>query len=289
MNAKDDNCKDMKELISAYRDAELDANEHRRVEEHLASCSDCRNELAAVESVVQSLKTLAPVRLSVDFADDIEAILKRAEAGAVKPDGEAVSADSASKAPSTPSTGGAKVIPFQRKSSRKMWLAAAAAVTVSLVAAAYFGTTGGGPSIVADKPDAIVKPVGDQQKQEIADSNIEQATVDANDEASSVENTALEVATTNGVSNDVEKENVNGQTPVVKAPTANKDETVIAQAPKISKPTLASGDNRNARSDVFVDDLSDNEALVALSDTYDDGDIFDGISTDEDGLYAIKM
>lgn len=286
MNAKDDNCKDMKELISAYRDAELDANEHRRVEEHLASCSDCRNELAAVESAVQSLKTLSPVRLSVDFADDIEAILKRAEAGAVKPDGEAVSAGSAA---STPSTGGAKVIPFQRKSNRKMWLAAAAAVTVSLVAAAYFGTTGGVPPIVADKPDAIVKPVGEQQKQEIANSNIEQATVDANDEASNVENTALEVATTNGVSNDVEKEHVNGQAPVVKAPTTSKDETVIAQAPKISKPTRASVDNRSARSDVFVDDLSDNEALVALSDTYDDGDIFDGISTDEDGLYAIKM
>ena len=290
MNAKDDNCKDMKELISAYRDAELDGDEHRRVDEHLASCSNCRDELAAVESAVQSLRSLAPVKLSMDFADDIESILKRAEAGVDKRGLEPTRlSEVASSAPAAPSYDVGKVIPFTRKSNQKVWLAAAAAaITVSLLAAAYFGTTGGGPTVVANKSDTVVNSADHTRKQELANSKSVETPVDSQDEKASFDQVAPEVATTDGVAQ-VEGKQTENNTSATKPLALHKDESVIAQAPKVSRPTVASVENRNARTEVYVDDLSDNEALVALSDTYDDGDIFDGISTDEDGLYAIKM
>ncbi len=283
MNAND-NCLDMRELISAYRDAELDADEHRRVDEHLASCSGCREELATVESAVRSLKSLSPVRLSVDFADDIDAIIKRAEASGAS---EVTVTEPTGISPSaTGSNDGANVVPFKRK-SQKAWLAVAAAITVSLLAAAYFGNGGSGPAVIADRPDNVMESVDQADEDEIASSDDIPPLNDDNKDASKNETVAPEVATAGGVEVKAKPDTI--QVQKEKAPSSHmKDDSVIAQAPKVQHPGVSS-DNKGPRTELFVDDLSDNEALVALSDSYDDGGIFDGISTDEDGLYAIKM
>lgn len=280
MNAND-NCLDMKELISAYHDAELDAEEHRRVEEHLASCSACREELATVESAVRSLKSLSPAKLSVDFADDIDAIIKRAEAGG------------ASKVPVKEPTGTApdsnvraNVVPFKRK-SQKAWLAVAAAITVTLLAAAYFVNGGSGPAVVADGPENVMRSVDQADEYEIASSEDIPSLSDTNDEPSISEAVAPEIATTGGVDVKAKSDTIRVQKENASS-SHMKDDSVIAQAPKVQHSGVSS-DKRAPRTELFVDDLSDNEALVALSDSYDDGGIFDGISTDEDGLYAIKM
>jgi anti-sigma factor RsiW len=284
-DVKDDNCKDMKELLSAYRDAELDADEHRRVEEHLGSCANCREELAAVESAVKSLRRLAPVELSRDFAEDIESIIKRAESAGREDSSSAVGA-----AP----VAGSNVVPFQRKSNKKLWLAAAAAISISLIAATYFGTTGGGPAVVADNPDQIEKPLDGLNtkptvKEQIAASeNSEVASTPTVD--SKVQAAPVEVATTGSGLASVSNDEKPGSSAVKTNPVQGED-TVIAKAPKAQKVTVTPAQSNSGRraAEIFIDDLDDNEALVALSDTYDDNDIFDGISTDEDGLYAIKM
>jgi anti-sigma factor RsiW len=293
MNAND-NCLDMRELISAYRDAELDAEEHRRVDEHLGSCSNCRDELAAVESAVHSLKSLSPVRLSVDFADDLDSIIKRAESEASRGD-EAERADGAALTPVPPppkSIVGGPVVPFRLK-SKSIWFAtAAAAITVSLLAATYFGSMGGGPVVVAERSGNIVKPNKvvdvDQQRErsQVASSVANQSLVDET-ETERGDSPVSEVATADGVTGG-SVSGLDHKVQINRTPSPrSKDVSVIAQAPKIQSHSVSDG--RLARTELFVDDLSDNEALVALTDSYDDGGIFDGISTDEDGLYAIKM
>jgi hypothetical protein len=283
MNAND-NCLDMKELISAYHDAELDAEEHHRVEEHLASCSACREELATVESAVRSLKSLSPAKLSVDFADDIDAIIKRAEAGGASKVPVKEPTDISPSAPD--SNVRANVVPFKRK-SQKAWLAVAAAITVTLLAAAYFVNGGSGPAVVADGPENVMRSVDQADEDEIASSEDIPSLSDTDDEPSMSEAVAPEIATTGGVEVKTKSDTIRVQKE--NAPSSHmKDDSVIAQAPKVQHPGVSS-DNRGPRTELFVDDLSDNEALLALSDSYDDGGIFDGISTDEDGLYAIKM
>jgi len=255
---KDDNCKDMKELLSAYRDAELDAAERSQVEVHLGSCEACREELAAVESVVMSLKKLPPLKLERDFADDIESIIKRAESQ------------------EEPAAEKDNVVKFERKSKKGLWIAAAAAVSVFLMVAGYIGTNGGSTPTIAVKPDSkVVSPVEStsQPAVEVATQTIPDNEVVGPDVAP-VENKPADVVPANVVAT---------EKPKVSPPQ------VIASTPKQEAVPIAPVRTTKA-SPVYLDDLSDNEALVALSDMDEDyDDFYGGISTDEDGLYAIKM
>lgn len=256
-DSRGDNCKDMRELLSAYHDAELDSEERLAVQAHLESCADCREELAAVESVVKSLKTLPAVTLSKDFSMDIESLIKRSEAETAKQQAPAET----------------KVVPISR-SKPVLWLAAAA-VVVMLMVATYFGTTGGGVPIVAvgggTSQPTVAKDVtpqvpeaASQEKPLIADSEV---------------------------------------TPAIVPPEVNPDQPIVGEQPaaignhrvkeEISKP-VAVAVKKTAPQPVHVihvDDLADNQALLAFSELNEDENAYEnsGISTDEDGLYAIKM
>lgn len=265
-DSRGDNCKDMRELLSAYRDAELDANERPLVEAHLNNCSDCRDELAAVESVVKSLKSLPAATLSRDFSADIESLISRSEADSAKP---------------VQTT--EKVVSISKKKPM-LWIAAAAAV-VMLMVVSYHGTTGGGNEPVvatggaatqvktAEKdvlPEAVT-----QEKPLVADSDVNPTESDANPN-SSVDSPKA----------------INQHESIANKPVSNTAEREETHLKAASSPAIATikKTTPNQTGVVYVDDLSDNQALVAFSEPNDDSDYDDfGISTDEDGLYAIKM
>jgi anti-sigma factor RsiW len=64
-------CENIRELLSAFLDMELTLSEVELVEAHLERCPACVNELAALERVIASVRSL-PKLESRDFADDIE-------------------------------------------------------------------------------------------------------------------------------------------------------------------------------------------------------------------------
>lgn len=303
-DARDENCKDMRELLSAYHDAELDAGEHRRVEEHLGTCSHCRAELEAVQSAVASLKSLAPVKLERDFADDIESLIRLAES-----DASASSADSASPAAGSESRIERSdiVVPLNKREGnskankgKHLWFAAAAAASVSLLVAAYVGTTGGGSLTVANKNVIETPATVDRSERRVAplvadetggDTRSTDSTEVEKRDSDPVLDRSIPKVADAGNHGDQALKPIIGSKPVEK----HADDSVSSKATtKMVASASNSGTPRNevmagGRRVELLDDLTDNEALLALSDSYDDFDIFGGISTDEDGLYAIKM
>jgi anti-sigma factor RsiW len=78
-------CKQIAEMLGAFRDMELSVDEADMVESHLSDCAQCKQELAAIEMVVARLQALpqAPVK---DFADLIEARILATSAAAPQPE-----------------------------------------------------------------------------------------------------------------------------------------------------------------------------------------------------------
>ena len=58
----------LRELLSAYIDGEVSASETLRVEEHLARCQECRDELASLRSTVGLLRRLPELAVPRSFA-----------------------------------------------------------------------------------------------------------------------------------------------------------------------------------------------------------------------------
>jgi anti-sigma factor RsiW len=260
--SRSDNCKDMRELLSAYHDAELNSDERVAVKAHLESCADCREELAIVESVVKSLKTLPAVTLSKDFSLDIESLIKRSEAETAKQQ--------------QPTAVESNVVSIS-KNKPVLWFAAAAVVAMLMVAT-YFGTTGGGgvpvvavnggssPTVAKNVQPATLD-TATQDKPLVADSEVQPSVTPA---AVKPDLSIAAVDKPATMPNRTAKDETHMQAPVVA--TAKKN------APQ---PTHV----------MHVDDLADNQALLAFSELNEDNDAYEniGISTDEDGLYAIKM
>jgi hypothetical protein len=283
-DSRDDNCKDMRELLSAYHDAELDSSERAQVEEHLNGCADCREELAVVQSVVSSLKSLPTVSLSKDYSADIESLLKRAAAAAAD-SGERKTDEAVERKVEVLNERKADNVVSLTRKKPVGWIAAAAAAVIVLAVGSYLGTTGGGSSVVATKPDGgsqAVVATKDQTKDSsvsekplVAESNNSDASVPVEVTAAEKGTQSPEIAIKQDspINPDTKESLSNAKTEPVKVatvkPTAPKQNRVIE----------------------YVDDLADNQALVAFSDQYDDNEFLDnsGISTDEDGLYAIKM
>ncbi len=99
-------CKDIAEMLGAFRDMELTADESHMVEAHLVGCPPCKAELAAIEVVVAKLQSLPELPV-LDFADAIEA---RILAGAAAANSQA---NQSMSEPGMPS----KVVDLQRKAA----------------------------------------------------------------------------------------------------------------------------------------------------------------------------
>lgn len=67
------NCEETQNQLSAYLDGGLDEARHRMVEEHLAGCSHCRAELAALRRTIASVSGLGSVEPPPGFSQRVMA------------------------------------------------------------------------------------------------------------------------------------------------------------------------------------------------------------------------
>lgn len=235
------NCKEVEELISAYRDNELSTDERKMVDDHLPSCAKCRDELQAIDRVARSLKTLPQAELGRDLADDIVKLI--------------------GKSPKE------NVVPFQQRNKWIGFGVAAAAVALIAGVGTLMSQGGNGPSVADKVPEQVAPNKGTQDvvQQEVATQVPQQV-----------------------------KQESPVQTPSVA--TVQQGETISAEKkqPELIAQQPAKNNSKNAlkvrmqsAATINYDDLSDDEAVVA----FQEDSVFDqiGVSTDEDGLYAIKM
>lgn len=64
-------CARIKELLSEYIDGTLDAQARAVVEDHVATCKSCKEELASLSALVEELGSLEPVKAPEDFLEKI--------------------------------------------------------------------------------------------------------------------------------------------------------------------------------------------------------------------------
>ena len=65
------NCADILERLSEYIDGTLDVQTRTAVEKHIATCENCKQELASLRAVVDELGALDPVNPPADFLEKI--------------------------------------------------------------------------------------------------------------------------------------------------------------------------------------------------------------------------
>ena len=65
-------CTAVESLLDAYRDGELVGDEKASVEMHLRACDACPKKLAQIDRLVSILKAMPPVSSQIDFADRFE-------------------------------------------------------------------------------------------------------------------------------------------------------------------------------------------------------------------------
>lgn len=64
-------CTGIQELLSEYIDGTLDPKTTKTVEEHIATCEDCKETFASLSAMVQELNELEPVKPPADFLEKI--------------------------------------------------------------------------------------------------------------------------------------------------------------------------------------------------------------------------
>ena len=69
-------CTGIQELLSEYIDGTLDSKATKTVEEHIATCEDCKETFASLSTMVQELNELEPVKAPEDFLEKIHQRMK---------------------------------------------------------------------------------------------------------------------------------------------------------------------------------------------------------------------
>ena len=67
------NCQKIKKLLNPYIDQALEQKTAQQVEEHLKSCSACRQEYQRLKKIVTSLNSFSPQTAPADFTQNIMA------------------------------------------------------------------------------------------------------------------------------------------------------------------------------------------------------------------------
>ena len=257
--------------LDAYHDDELDGDEKASVELHLRACDACPQRLAQITKLVSALKLMPFTPSKIDFADRFE--LRAQEIASV----------------SSPSNGSVLSGKFGKIG------AIAAAVALFLGVGAYFVSHDGSSTRVATIPQANSMSIGQGAN---SSGNMVKRTLDSEQLASSkiAESPALTLTETASTGNSnadhKQTESQSKQTSKIRIPRtevatvdkkANLENVVASNV--ISKSAPGEAQITEGRS-------SDGpkHSLVAYYES-DPNSIPEelGISTDEDGLYAIKM
>ena len=73
------NCQKIKKLLNPYIDKTLDADMSKQVDEHLKSCSACREEYLKLKQVVSVLNSVSPQPAPTDFTQNLMAKISQKE------------------------------------------------------------------------------------------------------------------------------------------------------------------------------------------------------------------
>ncbi len=71
----------IEEQFSSYYDGELDSEEKKALEAHLADCEDCKNAYAAFRDTVEAISGLGKMAAPVGFERDVESTIEKRSAG----------------------------------------------------------------------------------------------------------------------------------------------------------------------------------------------------------------
>ena len=142
------------ELLDAWLDGRLEADERRGVDEHLADCERCRTQLEVLRATVAAVRTgLPPAPAPAGLAHRIRAALDAEDAAAQEPDA------GSARAEAEPATVTAMPGPEARRpASRWRWAAAAAAVVAVAVIAYWLAPGTHRPPPPRTEPSPRVEP-----------------------------------------------------------------------------------------------------------------------------------
>ncbi|HEY9679510.1 MAG TPA: zf-HC2 domain-containing protein [Drouetiella sp.] len=274
-------CEQLDSLLSAYRDGELSEAEHREAEGHISQCASCQNKLIELDAVVHALKSLPRMEPQRDYAADIEQL---------------IAAQPAVKAPS------------RRRPIVWGGIGVAAAAAVMIAVGTIKPTVNVAPTTAstAGVHRGMEKPVagGDSEIASISDSDFV-ALHGGNDEASSdVVDVKLHHAQP-AVSGSKEGGHNSEQTKQEADPNRKKNskfnpKVQVANNSNVGSDVVpGSASQAQSRLDAESTQVADNAInktnmpdsnLVAVYETDQKGVTEElGITTDEDGLYAIKL
>lgn len=264
--ASDAGCDEFKEYISPYYDNELDSEKRNLVERHLSVCESCSIELSDIQAVSSVLSNMPRESLGYDFADQIEELIE-----AEKPKDN--------------------VVPFK---PRFAIISSIAAIMLLFAVVQLPKLINGGSG---DAPQVAVKKGKDESDSSIIAKKVPVTNI-LNADNKETKNPELQskVASNNLKENTkaprkleasvVSKEQVEKK--ILQDTIARKE--AIETAPKVA---MSKANSVNSVVEAAVQEpeqLLSTEAVVAF-DSDDDDDLFSqmGVSTDEDGLYAIKL
>lgn len=254
MNEKQSLCIDIEPLLDAYRDKELDVVEQTSVSAHLVSCLSCQGKLADIEKIVGALKELPRLELKIDYADDLDKLLTKAQP--------------------------AKVLAPPAWKKPVVWQAtitAAAAIALAIVAGQYFTGNNG---LIAQKPDPSKVAHNQTANPAVNHSSNDVSQLAANNKTSDSE-PVTEILGNQQPINDGHLNNSNSLPASGNTSGANDTTTHIA-----------SNTANTSVEESIMGQASDDgpDAVIALVDS-DQKTASEaiGIETDEDGLYALKL
>lgn len=266
-------CKQIEESLDAFHDNELSAAEQRVVEDHLQNCAACVNKLAEIDRLVHTLRTMPRVAVSESLSSKLDNIIDQQT--------------NVSKFPS------------------KLWMpVAAAAAVVAIVFGLRFanpiGTPGTTHDTIATKPG---QPVPTQSP----DSQLARSLAASNPSPPSMSKSTTDnqaVAVQKTPSEDSAKQNASNKPSLaLQAGNENYAEQRIAVTSKevgteiaYSRPDKpaaneASTAARLGNTTAITTRVSENydDVVAELPNTQDSFADAVGLTTDEDGLYDIKM
>jgi anti-sigma factor RsiW len=297
------NCEQVYSLLDAYHDGELPAVEESGVASHIGSCAKCHKQLEEIEGVVKSLQNVPKLNMPTDLTADL-AFMNRALA-AIE---EAPTTQNAETKPETE-----KVFAADKSSSKPArHISIAAPVTVAAMAAAaalaLFLTV---PRMLKSTQGTAIATHEETHSRDTAKSiqpekniaNIEPSA--ANNEQQTNPNEVATQPLTHLHPNGVEKEPLIAEhTPAISIPhkldespavptsDTNKHEDVTGASEDnstgVTSENAVPTDHEIATSNASATDGPDIVALYP-SDSNNTPTEDLGISTDEDGLYAIKL
>lgn len=256
--------------LDAYHDNELKDDERKSVEEHLSNCQACSERLSGIKQVVAAVQSMPKASMKRDMTNELDDILTRSS----------------------------NVVWFKRPMVAGSIAAAAAIAALALAPMLLPGIA---PANVANKP-LEVAPISPAKNDQTQSPIVETAT--NKPEGSSSDNQEKQIA--NNATKQPEAQNssskdkkVETQSPVIaqkpKTTTivennasATASSEVIAKKDTTQPPTPQASNTNTTDTSKNAANCDEGKVIAYFGDI-DQNAMDVGISTDEDGLYAIKL